>query len=143
MPPLRVVLDTNAVLPALIFPAAALSWLRSAWQGADLIPLATEDTLAELRRVLGYRKFNYTDPETRAAVLRQYERWCVRVVIPQPPPPVPECRDPDDRKFLELARFAQADALVTGDQDLLALAAEFPVPIITPAELYQRLPAAG
>lgn len=73
MPPLRVVLDTNAVLPALIFPAAALSWLRSAWQGADLIPLATEDTLAELRRVLGYRKFNYTDPETRAAVLRQYE----------------------------------------------------------------------
>ena len=71
------------------------------------------------------------------------KRWCVRVVIPQPPPPVPECRDPDDRKFLELARFAQADALVTGDQDLLALAAEFPVPIITPAELYQRLPAAG
>lgn len=143
MPPLRVVLDTNAVLPALIFPAAALSWLRSAWQGSALIPLATEDTLAELRRVLGYRKFNYTDPETRAAVLRQYERWCVRIVVPQPPPPVPECRDPDDRKFLELARFAQADALVTGDRDLLALAAVFPVPIITPAELYRRLPTAG
>lgn len=144
MPPLRVVFDTNAVVPALLFPTSALSWLRLAWQGADLTPLATEDTLGELRRVLGYRKFNnYADLETRAAVLRQYERWCLRIVVPDPPPPVPECRDPNDRKFLELARFAQADALVTGDRDLLALATVFPVPIITPAELYRQLPAAG
>jgi predicted nucleic acid-binding protein len=55
------------------------------------------------------------------------------------PPVVPDCRDPKDRPFLELASFARADALVTGDADLLALAQVFPVPIITPHELRSRL----
>ena len=32
-----------------------------------------------------------------------------------------------------------ADALVTGDNDLLILAPEFPVPIITPRELREQL----
>ena len=50
-------------------------------------------------------------------------------------PAVPECRDPFDRPFLELATAARADALVTGDADLLALADSFAVPILTPAGL--------
>ncbi len=32
---------------------------------------------------------------------------------------LPDCRDPFDRPFLELALVAKADALVTGDKDLL------------------------
>ena len=63
---------------------------------------------------------------------------CEMVAITQPPV-VPECRDPRDRPFLELAAAAQADALVTGDSDLLVLAPEFDVPIITPAALRTRL----
>ena len=35
---------------------------------------------------------------------------------------LPRCSDPDDQKFLELARAAQADVLVTKDQALLDLA---------------------
>ena len=46
---------------------------------------------------------------------------------------------PHDRVFLELALFAQADILVTGDRDLLALAPAFLIPIITPAALRARL----
>ncbi len=34
---------------------------------------------------------------------------------------VQACRDPDDDKFLETALVAQADCIVTGDGDLLAL----------------------
>ena len=52
---------------------------------------------------------------------------------------VPECRDPFDRPFLELALVAQADALLTGDKDLLVLAEVFPVPIVTPAAFRERL----
>ena len=141
MPPLRVVLDTNVVVSALVFSSGALSWLSTAWQGPDLIPLVTEDTLQELRRVLGYRKFDYALND-RAGVLRQYEPWCQRVAVAEPPP-VPEVRDPADRPFLELALLAQADALVTGDRDLLDLAPEFSIPIITPNELYSRLTGAG
>lgn len=59
--------------------------------------------------------------------------------MPDPPPAVPDCRDPADKPFLELARAWQADALVTGDADLLTLATVFPIPIIAPAALKQRL----
>ena len=48
---------------------------------------------------------------------------------------VPHCRDEDDRLFLRLAYAARADALVTGDSDLIALAPESRVRIVTPAAL--------
>ena len=46
------------------------------------------------------------------------------------PPPTPPCRDPFDVPLLELALAGEADFLVTGDQDLLSLASEFPCPIV-------------
>lgn len=57
-----------------------------------------------------------------------------------PSPAVPECRDPFDRPFLILAIAGRADILVTGDRDLLALAADFPVLILTPGVLRARFP---
>jgi uncharacterized protein len=47
------------------------------------------------------------------------------VRIPQPPPTVPECRDVLDLPFMHLAVVGKAQVLVTGDRDLLAIAAEF------------------
>ena len=35
--------------------------------------------------------------------------------MPEPPPTVPECRNPFDRPFLELALAGRADALVSGN----------------------------
>lgn len=141
MPPLRVVLDTNVLVSALLYPAGALSWLRPAWQSSDLLPLATKDTLRELWRVLGYPKFTL-NARNRADLIRPYTRSCQMVVITQPSA-VPECRDPNDRIFLELALAASADALVTGDRDLLTLRPVFSIPIITPAELRSRLTTPG
>ena len=66
--------------------------------------------------------------------MNQYRPWCEMVTIADPPD-VPECRDPRDRPFLELAVAAEADALVTGDGDLLALVPVFHIPIITPVQL--------
>ena len=137
MPPLRVVLDNNVVVSALVFPSGRLSWLSQAWQSSDLAPIASWETIAELRRVLGYRKFDLSLSQQIGA-MRQYQLWCEMVTV-SAPPDVPECRDPNDRVFLELALFAQADILVTGDRDLLALAPAFPIPIITPAALLARL----
>ena len=70
--------------------------------------------------------------------MRQYQPWCEMVTVSEAPD-VPECRDPNDRVFLELSLFAQADILVTGDRDLLALAPAFSIPIITPPVLRERL----
>ncbi len=54
-------------------------------------------------------------------------------------PAVPECRDPFDRPFLELAIVGRADALVTGDAEILALADAFPVRIPSPAAFRRRV----
>ena len=140
MPPLRVVLDTDVLVSALVFQSGALSWLPQAWQATRLIPLVSPVTLLELATVLSYDKFAIA-PSRRLELMALYEPWCQLVVIPNPPPQVPECRDPGDIPFLELALLAQADDLVTGDRDLLDLAPSFSVPIITPNELYARLAA--
>jgi predicted nucleic acid-binding protein len=47
------------------------------------------------------------------------------VRIPQPPPQVPACRDVLDEPFMHLAVAGKAEVLVSGDRDLLAIAAEF------------------
>ena len=137
MTPLRPVLDTNVLLSALLFHAGALSWLRQAWQSEAIRPLASRDTTAELIRVLSYPKFRLTDDE-REDLLGDYLPWCETVTVPNPTE-VPNCCDPLDRPFLELAMSAEADALVTGDKDLLVLADVFSVPILTPAAFRDRM----
>ena len=127
----RVVLDTNVLLSALFFHSSSVSWLRMAWQLETIRPLASHDTTAELIRVLSYPKFRLTVDE-REDLLGDYLPWCETIVVPNPTD-VPDCRDPFDRPFLELALTAKADALVTGDKDLLVLAKTFSVSILTPA----------
>ena len=134
----RLVLDTNIVLSALLFHAGSLSWLRAAWREERILPLASRQTASELIRVLAYPKFRLHEDD-RENLLADYLPWCETVLVPDPPPDVPQCRDPFDRPFLELALAGRADALMTGDGDLLALAAEFSAPILTPAAVQERL----
>ena len=132
--PLRVVLDTNLVLSALVFPAGRVASLRELWQQQQFLPLVSQPTLAELIRALGYPKFRLTLAE-QEELLADYLPFCTTIAIPNPPPPVPVCRDPADVPFLQLAVAGQADALVTGDQDLLALGEECDFSILTATQL--------
>jgi putative PIN family toxin of toxin-antitoxin system len=137
MKPPRIVLDTNVLLSALLFHAGALSWLRLAWQSEAIHPLASHDTTTELIRVLSYPKFKLTSDE-REDLLGDYLLWCETVTVPNKIK-LPDCRDPFDRPFLALALTAKADALITGDKDLLALSHFFAVPILTPAVFRDRM----
>ena len=127
----RWVLDTNVLLSALLFPTGRLTWLRGTWRAGTIVPLANRETATELIRVLGYPRFGLT-PREREDLLADYLPHCESVIV-STPPPIPDCRDPFDRPFLELAVAAHADALVTGDRDLLDLAPALPIPILTPA----------
>jgi len=129
--PVRVVLDTNVVVSALLFGAGRLAWLRRAWQQRPLQPLVCQETVAELRRVLAYPKFKLT-PTEQQALLSDFLPYAETVTLPVPWPELPACRDSRDQVFLVLAHSGRADALVTGDQDILALAPTFPGPIVTP-----------
>ena len=139
MLPLRVVLDTSALISKLIY-APGSTWLVQAWQNGALIPLVTEETIAELKKVLYRAKFGLSLASADERIAEYYP-WC-QIYPVDTTIPVPDCRDPADRKFLQLARQAQADALVTEDRDLLTLQDAFPIPIITLDRLQAMLPAA-
>ena len=136
MKPIRTVLDTNVLVSALLFPSGTLSWLRDMWQSGPVLPLASRETVTELIRVLLYPRFGLTDRE-REDLLADYLPYCESVVVAGHLP-LPACRDPFDRPFLALAIAGEADVLVTGDADLLALASDFAVPILTPRALAER-----
>lgn len=129
----RWVLDTNVVLSALIRPGGITGRLRLAWQAGLFVPLLSRDTASELTRVLDYPKFKLSRDEQHD-LLADYLPWAKTFRIPNSPPKVPACRDPHDVPFLHLALAAEADALVTGDADLLVLARVRELAIITPAE---------
>ncbi len=133
----RVVLDTNVLVSALLFHSGSMSWLRLAWQSETIRPLASRDTAAELIRVLSYPKFRLA-AEEREDLLGDYLPWCETAAVPDAIA-IPDCRDPFDRPFLALARAARADALVSGDADLLVLAGSFDVPILAPAAFKEEL----
>ena len=143
---LRVVLDTNVVVSALVFREGRLAWLREAWAGArnvplvPLVPLVSRETVAELVRVLAYPKLGLGEAEARTALAHYLEHAeaLQRVAVRDRLPP---CRDENDRIFLLLAYAARADALVTGDADLLAVAGKSKIPILTPDALKGRLGA--
>lgn len=142
MTPARLVLDTNVLLSALLFHTGRLSWLRGAWRSDRVRPLASRETTLELIRVLACPKFALS-AEDRRDLLDDYLPFCETVVVSNPRPPVPVCRDPGERPFLELALAGHADALVSGDADLLALADTFAVPVVSPAALRRRMTGAG
>lgn len=138
MRPLRVVIDTNLVLSALVFASGRLAPLREAWLARRILPLASRLTVAELMRVLAYPKFKLAADEQQE-LLADYLPYCEVVRIPDPPPATPACRDAFDIPFLQLASAGNADALVTGDQDLLVLAGSFACPIITAEQFLTQL----
>ena len=122
--PLRVVLDTNVVLSALVFGGGAAGRVRRAWQHGAVLPLASTATVKELVRVLAYPKFRLSQAE-QDELLADYLPYTKTVRIPQPPPQVPACRDVLDAPFMHLAVAGRGHVLVSGDQDLLAIAAAF------------------
>ena len=135
--PLRIVLDTNIVLSALVFAQGRLAPLREAWQQARCQPLVSSVTAAELIRTLKYPKFKLSDDDQQE-LLADYLPYCVTVRMPARLPKTPLCRDPSDIPFLQLAIAGKADHLVTGDKDLLSLA-RFPRSIIAAERLLGML----
>ena len=138
--PLRAVIDTNVVLSAVLFGGGRLAWLRNAWSAPTVVPIVSDATLAELVEVLAYAKFGLSVDE-RKAVLAHYMEHAEAHRAPRTRLKLPDCRDPEDEIFLRLAYAAGADALVTGDKDLLSLAGDSKITILSPADFGLSLAA--
>jgi len=129
----RVVLDTNVVISALLFTTGRLAWVRRAWLHGRIQPLVCRQTVDELLRVLAYSKFKLTGEERRD-LLDEFLSHAEIVELPEPWPALPACRDAKDQVFLVLAHVGQAQALITGDDDILAMRGAFPGLIMTPQD---------
>lgn len=136
----RVVIDTNLVLSALVFRGGPAAQMRRCWQEGRCQPLVSTATTHELIRVLSYPKFKLS-LDQQHELLADYLPYSRSVRLPQPPPVVPACRDPFDTPFLQLGVAGKAHALVTGDQDLLALDGQLPFPVQTAAAFLDTLSA--
>ena len=132
---MKVVLDTNVWLDWLVFDDPAVAPLRAAFEAGRLQVLIDAACEEELARVLGYRFYGEVLPDDKqAACLSECRRIATRVEVSSGQP-LPSCRDPDDQKFLQLALGAGADALVTKDEALLALAERsLPFRIVKPVQ---------
>jgi putative PIN family toxin of toxin-antitoxin system len=141
---LRVVLDTNVVLSALLFSRGKLAWLRDGWSSHGLavsfLPLICKSTVSELLRVLTYPKFQLSRDEIEV-MLSGYVPFCetMRQWGRIPTGRLPTCRDRHEQIFLELSAAGHADVLVTGDKALLELGSQVPFAIENPSRFKKRL----
>jgi putative PIN family toxin of toxin-antitoxin system len=125
------VVDTNLLISRLLAPrgVAAQAVDHALRQGVLLV---SDATLAELVDVLWRPKFDrYLTREDRQRFVALLAGVTRRVHITRQ---FDVCRDPRDNKFLDVAFSGQANALVTGDQDLLVLREFQGVPIVTAAD---------
>jgi uncharacterized protein len=131
-PALRVVLDTNTVVSALLFKGET-SRLAKAWQERRFIPLASPACTAEYLRVLRYPKFRLSEERYLQLIHQALLPYLVAVSGHKGRLSHP-CSDPDDDIFLRAALGGKADHLVTGDAKLLELKGLYPFEILTAKE---------
>jgi len=131
----RAVLDTNILISAILTRGKPFQVLRRVMDKGVLI--FSDPTFEELATRLKKSKFDrYVSQERRNELLADLEavaEWTAINGVVQ------ACRDPDDDKFLETALAAQADCIVTGDGDLLALDPFEHIRIVTAAEFLEAV----
>ena len=127
---MRVVLDANVLVAALATRGACAELFARVLAVHEY---AMDDNLeGEVVRVLR-DKFKVADARL-AEVVALLEGTAVRVRAPALAKPA--CRDPDDDRVLALALAFSADALVTGDEDLLVLHPWRSIPIVRPRDFW-------
>ena len=135
---MRVVVDTNVAASALLWPGPSNQILKWARDGILEI-VACEETTAELRRVLQYKRFaqRLSMLETNAAESFAYFLNLVSFVPTPVLIPQEILEDPFDNFFLALASQNNARLIISGDRHLLDLREYQRIQIVTPSEACQ------
>lgn len=128
---LKIVLDTNVLVSALLFKGE-LSSLVDLWKQGDIIPVFSRETFREFKTVLGYPKFSLTAQEIKMLIEEEVLPFFEIIEIADKVRRI--CRDPDDDKFLACAVSTAADFIVSGDKDLLDIRKYKSVRIISASE---------
>jgi hypothetical protein len=136
---IRVVLDVNVLVSALISPNGAPGQVLDMWRAEQFLVLTSEAILVELEGVLRRPRlrgrYRLIDDDV-SRLLRGLRRFTIAVTAGASAAAV---RDPDDAALLNCAAAGGADYIVTGDKDLLSLSEYEGALIIPPAEFVRTL----
>jgi putative PIN family toxin of toxin-antitoxin system len=136
---IRAVLDTNLLVSYLLTHRPPIATLLDDFVAGDEVILVTcAELLAELDRVLTYPKLQryYTNKE-RTRFVALVMALSEVVDLPDALPRI--CRDPDDDQLIACAAVGEADVIVSGDEDVLALEQVGGIPILTAAQFLDML----
>ena len=136
---MQVVLDTNITVSGLLWGGPPRQIMDAARAG-KLQVFTSIDLLEELEDVLARSKLAVRLQlvgKTASALLEEYS--VLTTIVAAPPLAEPAARDPDDDVVLACALAAQAEAIISGDADLLVLGNYQGIPILTAPELLARL----
>ncbi len=127
---LRVVLDTNVYISALVFPKSKIAAL---WQfainnryTAVVSPFIVRELMRKLRDKFGY-------PEQARETIKKKMIQVVKIAQPKAVPAV-IAEDPDDDHILACAIEGSATLIVSGNKHLLRLKKYRGIPIIRPMD---------
>lgn len=135
---MRAVIDTNIFISGLILPNNTPGRILDAWRTGHFSLVLSEPMLGEISTVLRYPKirkriFWDDDNISRYVTLLRFEAEIVDIQSTTARVP----RDAKDNIVLATLLASEADCLVTGDLDLLALADAHV--ILTPADFATRI----
>jgi putative PIN family toxin of toxin-antitoxin system len=136
---MRVVVDTGVLVSALLRRQGITGEILRALQNRYFTLIYTTPIIIEIIDVLGrdpFRTKYQIQPEDITALINLI-RLRGELVIPGRS--VKVCRDPKDDKFLEAALAGKAEAIVSGDADLLVLNPFKGIPILRPSEFLAKI----
>lgn len=125
MIPKRIVIDTNVCLDLFVFRDPRWMALHAALKDGNVEAVTRDDCRMEWLAVLEYKHLPL-NTDSRPVVAAEFDALitCISTqeLNPRTEIRLPVCKDPDDQKFLEIARDADAEMLITKDKALLKLA---------------------
>ena len=131
---MRIVLDTNIFVSALIQSRGPSASLVDAWLDETFELVTSIDQLLELRDVLGRPSIQKRITSVEAEKLLDLIE-AVAIVLRSVPSDVDLSPDPDDNPILATAIAGEADFIVSGDKGhMLTLRKVAAIPIITARE---------
>ncbi|MFQ5757096.1 MAG: putative toxin-antitoxin system toxin component, PIN family [Acidiferrobacterales bacterium] len=137
---MRIVLDTNVLIGALITKGTPPYQLQQAMLSGKIELVTSTRQLEELGRVLNYEKLKPYIREGEASAL--LEMIDTRAVIIEALPEVDLSPDPDDNAILATGIAGNADLIVSGDKTgMLDLNEVNGIPIVTSRQALQRIEA--
>jgi putative PIN family toxin of toxin-antitoxin system len=130
----RVVVDTNVLISGLLWRGPPHQLIEQA--KLDVFTIVTSPLLlTELDQVIRRQKFRSVLARSRIDPRRLLRHVAALAEIVEAPLlRRPVSRDPDDDRVLALALAANADLIVSGDDDLLSLRQHAGIRIVSPAE---------